>query len=127
MSSAVDSRVLYSAVENAYPAERSGRESGHLEVVKCLLSGLGVGVDISDGRYHESLIHAVRVGHAGIVRVLLGMGVDANTMNATQIPAVFHAVLIRNAAVLQALLEYGANPDYGSLSPLMLAALDRLF
>lgn len=82
---------------------------GKADVVRALLSGNDVNVNITDAQGDTPLIEASRFGHDDVVRVLVGRGADLSAKNKDGQTALMLAVRNGHDDVVRILKEAGAK------------------
>ena len=82
---------------------------GKADVVRALLSGSDVNVNITDTQGNTPLIEAARFGHNDVVRALIGRGADLKAKNKEGQTAFMLAVKNGHDDVVRILKEAGAK------------------
>jgi len=82
---------------------------GKADVVRALLSGNDVNVNIADAQGNTPLIEAARFGHNDVVRALIGRGADLKLKNKEGQTALMLAVRNGHDDVVKILGEAGAK------------------
>ncbi|KAM3858763.1 ankyrin repeat domain-containing protein 16 [Diretmus argenteus] len=83
---------------------------GHLDIVKFLMEGVGMGVEVRNNDYKRPLHEAASTSHDACVEYLIGAGATVDCLKKADWTPLMMACTRRNLRVVELLLSHGADP-----------------